>query len=117
MGDRGNIAIKDETGGQVWLYTHYDGWKLPETLRSALARRERWDDAPYLARIVFCEMVAADLGGTTGYGISTERGDENHPPLLVDVPAQTVEVNGEIQSFDQYISAPRDWDADGGITE
>ena len=68
MGDRANIVIENDAG-RIYLYTHWAGYSLPETLRSALERgKSRWDDESYLTRIIFCEMVKgseADLTGMT----------------------------------------------------
>lgn len=51
MGDRGNIAIKqdikDECGENVYIYmyTHWRGSELAEILKSALTKgKGRWDD-------------------------------------------------------------------------
>lgn len=89
MGDRGNIVIK-EGRNQVWLYTHWSGSDIEDTLKSALSKApDRRADAPYLARIVFQELVGDDHG-TTGYGISGSIGDNEHPVLVCDCDTQTV---------------------------
>ena len=85
MGERGNIAING-----VYLYTHWKGHRLKSILKSALMRgKSRWDDPPYLARIIFCEMMDGD-NGLTGYGISTEIEDNNHNAFEVDTDKQAV---------------------------
>lgn len=76
MGDRGNIVVVDGAS-KVYLYTHWNGSDLVDIARAACTRavsERRIDDGPYLARIVFCEMIGADKG-TTGFGISGEYGD------------------------------------------
>lgn len=94
MGDRACAVIKDGEDNQVYLYTHWAGSELPEVLRAALlaAKAEnRLDDGPYLARIIFCHMIAQDaepLYGCTGYGISAQPVDGRD--LFVDVTTQTV---------------------------
>ena len=70
MGDRGQVHIVD-TG--VWLYTHWGASELPDTVRSALAKKWRWDDPEYLARIIFCKMLKGEEGEETGYGIGTNQ--------------------------------------------
>ena len=85
MGDRGNIKI-----GGVYLYTHWCGSKIKGILKNALSRRERWDDEPYLARIIFCEMVKEDIGGSIGFGICDCICDNDNPVLEVDVVNQEV---------------------------
>ncbi len=79
MGDRGNIVCNG-----VFMYSHWGGYGLKEQLRNALKRgKSRWDDPSYLARIIFCEMIADDIMGTTGYGLSTSLCDNEHPILFV----------------------------------
>lgn len=93
MGDRGNISIPQGDGTSVWLYTHWTGSRLPRTLQAALRRGEdRWDDTPYLARIIFCEMITGSEGETTGFGISTSLQDNEYPLLVVDTANQQVRV-------------------------
>lgn len=88
MGDRANIVVRDawpdDLGDReaVFLYTHWNGTELPETLRRALARRECWDDPTYLARILFSEMTRGD-DSSTGYGISTRLTDNSYPLVVL----------------------------------
>jgi hypothetical protein len=96
MGDRGNIVVRGQYG-DVWLYSHYHGSELKDVLKRALARRQRWDDEAYLARIVFSEMLREGsngsltiLDGEGGFGISTFMCDNEHGILVVDVPNQKV---------------------------
>jgi len=111
MGDRGNIVIRERNGGEIYLYTHWGGSSLPLVLRSALDRsRDRWDDESYLARIIFSEMIAGDVHGTTGYGISTYRVDENHPDIVVDIAAQRVRMGVLSRSFDEYVRMDAQFD-------
>lgn len=103
MGDRGNVFVVDRYGQDdeqplrgVYLYTHWGGSELHDIVKAALARgSDRWDDGPYLARIIFCEMVAGDVHGTTGYGIALSPPDNEHAILVVDVGRQ------EIRSVDE----------------
>jgi hypothetical protein len=97
MGDRCNFVIADRVGGRVYLYSHWGGYDAPETLREALARRQRWDHPAYLARIIFCTMIANgdDLKGETGYGISTRIQDNEYPLLIVDTKAQQIRLEAE----------------------
>lgn len=93
MGDRANVVIRDGNGADVWLYTHWAGSELPGIVRAALKRgEERWTDAPYLARIVFCEMIRRDVDGLTGYGISADMCDNEHDIMVLDVDAARVKV-------------------------
>ena len=91
MGDRGNVYIlddlKEDTPG-VYLYSHWGGYELPQMVARALVRADadrqnRWDDAPYLTRIIFCEMVKGYEEETTGFGISARRCDNEYPIVVV----------------------------------
>jgi hypothetical protein len=103
MGDRANVVVK--TGDeQVCLYTHWLGGDLKEILTAALKRGEsRWDDAAYLARVIFCEMVRTDPDGTTGFGISQSIGDGDNNVFTVDVDAGTVAHNGRAVSIRSFV--------------
>lgn len=64
---------------------------MPDVLHKALLRgRERWDDYPYLARIIFCEMIRKDgLDKLTGFGITSSYGDGGYD-ITVDVENQII---------------------------
>jgi len=89
MGDRANIVLKNGDNF-VWLYSHWGGGAIPSILQTALAKHWRWDDPNYLARIIFCKMVAGVETYETGFGISAEPCDGDDRILLVDTNAQTV---------------------------
>lgn len=86
MGERSYILIKDFQS-RVYLYAH---WMTKEEcydlLRKSLARSEsRWTDGPYLARVIFSDMIRADIDGLTSFGISSVRDDGNvHYTVSVD---------------------------------
>lgn len=86
------MYVKDQhrKGQGVYLYTHWGGHELPALLQSVVKRGDRLNDAHYLARIIFCEMVGTDTEGATGYGISSEICDNEHDILEVDCEAGTV---------------------------
>ena len=91
MGDRGNIKFVGTGPSPIYFYTHYEGSELDAILRRGLDNgRNRWNDAQYLARIVFCAMVVDNVDGETGYGISTQLYDNEHPILVVDA------INGKV---------------------
>jgi hypothetical protein len=92
MGDRGNIVIRQGEHPPVVLYTHWSGYALPGTLGAALAKRQRWDDNPYLARIIFDTLTAGQQGQETGFGITTYLADNQYPILEVDPDTETVRV-------------------------
>jgi hypothetical protein len=89
MGNRSNIVIKQHDGSRVWLYGHWMGEDSINVVRDVLAQRERWNDAPYLARMLFTKMTAGDTG-STGFGISTYMNDNENPVIVLDPETQTV---------------------------
>jgi hypothetical protein len=117
MGDRGNIVIRDNYPADVrdkeavFLYGHWSGTELPEIARAALERAEgRWDDAQYLARIVFEDMIADDLGGLTGYGITTQIADNEYDLIVLrpdrQVLARVTEKEYKANGFAALDDAP-----------
>jgi hypothetical protein len=109
MGDRGNIVVQDKYGNRVYLYSHWTGSRLPEILRRALSRKQRWYDGPYLTRIIFCEMIKGHETEETGFGISSRLSDGSYALLVVDTKTQTVTIESENEktlSFEDYIKLP-----------
>jgi hypothetical protein len=103
MGEQGQIKI-----GGVYLYTHWCGDTLKETLKAALSKRWRWQDESYLARIIFCEMMKGDEEGETGFGITTYKvSDLDWPLLIVDIKNQKVieetDEGNKTWSFEDFI--------------
>jgi hypothetical protein len=104
MGDRCAVHVKeDDKDTGVYLYTHWRGGDLPEIVRKALGRRLRWDDAAYLARIIFDEMTKGQQGEETGFGISSYIPDNNYPTtIVVNCEKKTVSIDGLNWSFQEY---------------
>jgi hypothetical protein len=110
MGDRANIHIKEDVDDiGVYLYTHWRGSDLPEILKDALEKRWRWDDAPYLTRIIFDEMSNGNQGNETGFGISTMLGDGDDRIIKIIVDEQLIKINGRTWTFDEYIKDNPSW--------
>ena len=111
MGDSPSIQVKSyydeyEKDG-VYLYSHWGGKKLSLTLKKALERRERWNDSPYLTRMIFCEMLQTgdnSLNGETGFGISNALGENSYPVIVVDPDNQKVWIGETSWSFKEYIN-------------
>jgi len=104
MGDRANICFKDQ--GEIYFYTHWNGYLLNKTLANALDRgRDRWDDPPYLAGIIFSEMIKDKILEETGYGISTYIVDGKDNVLEVRPDTKMVySPNSNIQwSYEQFM--------------
>jgi hypothetical protein len=95
MGDRGNIVIEQSDNSRIYLYSHWGGSGLATDLQNALAKRWRWDDEAYLARIIFDVMTDNQHGEETGFGISTTPPDNEYPILVVNCSYQTVRLDGD----------------------
>lgn len=91
MGDRVQIAIKDGPEDRaVYLYSHSSGADAYVALQQALARRQRWEDSEYLARIIFQQLVGPEIT-EYGYGIGTARhGDIEHALPVLDCSKQRI---------------------------
>jgi hypothetical protein len=117
MGDMANVKVVDGDS-TVFLYTHWAGSALPSTLQAAMKREKSWDDGPYLARIIFQQMIGRNEG-ETGYGISSVIGDGEDRVLTVNVDKQSVTIYSEYAaninktvSFTEFIAlspSDRDW--------
>lgn len=105
MGDRANVRVNGSVDGDyVHLYTHWGASELPRDLRDALARRVRWDDPQYLARIIFCQMIGDDTRSETGFGISHEVGDGAECTLVVETLLGTVSFGKKTWSMEKFAS-------------
>lgn len=104
MGDRANIVLEQDTGSELWLYSHWAGSDMPRLLRDALGRgRARWDDEPYLGRIIFCELVQDDWKGLTGLGLTTYETDGGRRVLRVNVKRQEVRCRNQAWPFEEFV--------------
>ena len=90
MGDRANVQMRYGDHEPLYFYTHWGGDTLPHKVKAALEKRWRWEDASYLARIIFCEMVKGEEGTETGYGIAPYVCDNEHKVVVVDTKGQRV---------------------------
>lgn len=89
MGDRAQVKILPEG---VYLYTHWGGTELAQTVQTALKRQDRWDDEEYLTRIIFSTMIKNEIDGDTGYGISTSQHGDISNLVIVDTGTQQVTI-------------------------
>ena len=112
MGDRGNIFVrqrgKDPDAPNapegIYLYTLWAGDGIQGVVRAALARKERWDDAAYLTRILWDALVPADdRGKPTGYGLSLFIEDNDNEIVEVDTLTYRVVIGEKSWSFDEFI--------------
>jgi hypothetical protein len=116
MGNRANVYLHHGHELGVYLYTHWAGDDLPETVRTALDRGEaRWTDNQYLARIVFDEMLGDRHGEETGFGISAVLCDGARRIVDVDTAEQNVtlivdDARQASETFTEYVARERaDW--------
>jgi len=109
MGDRGNIVVDG-----VWMYTHWDGHGIKNVLKDALQRGVgRWDDGPYLARIVFCQLIKGEKwDDTTGYGLSTSMQDNNNPILFVEPETRMV-----YEVEEKHVERHKDYDPEKAMNK
>lgn len=109
MGDRGQVCIQfPNQTEKVYLYSHWGADNLVDIVQKALAKRWRWDDPGYLARIIFCEMVKGDENSETGFGIDTMKHFDIWRLITVDCQNQeiVVEDHGKVvqkQTFEGFI--------------
>ena len=96
MGCRGTIEIWNNAAAPkseerpVVLYTHWGAKRMLNDLVTALEKKERWNDAAYLSRMIFCQMMGDYTRGTTGYGIMTDNALDTEEEILVDIDRQEV---------------------------
>ena len=106
MGDRAQVHVvankNKEYNHDVWLYTHWGGTGLPETVASAISRGERWTDAEYLTRIIFSTMIEQEVDGELGYGIGNHQHGDVYRVITVDLDEQEVTVDGWREVPDTY---------------
>lgn len=71
MGNRACILIKQNVKDNgVFLYTHWNADSISNTIKTALKKYWRWNDAPYLTRIVFDVMTKDNHDTEIDFGIS-----------------------------------------------
>ncbi len=107
MGDRANVCIKNGERPAIFLYTHRTGKRLPALMAQGLRRgKGRWDDTPYLARILFCSLIERDVVSKTCYGIDTGPGDNQagRPILVIDPDNQTVGLAHEPTPTEPFVT-------------
>jgi hypothetical protein len=105
VGNRADLYVHEGDAPGVYLYTHWDAESLPQVVHRGMVSRNarnRWNDAPYLTRILFEELIRGRERQETGYGISAQRSDGRL--VKVDVAARTVTVGDrEPVSFEDFI--------------
>lgn len=115
MGDRANIVIEVEGQAPLYLYTHWDGYRVEQLAANGLREAMnggRLSDEVYAARIITDVFLAAHADQKhTGAGISTFPTDGMDHLVKIGLPDGTVDLAG--QSFtaaefvDRYESGSR----------
>lgn len=107
MGDRNTVVFETREGQRLFFYTHWNGLEVPFRVQRALQdAKDRWEDPPYLARVVFCSMVGGDQT-ISGFGIDTEFIDSEYSVLVVRPAKLIVELHG--QDSDEYDEPLATW--------
>jgi hypothetical protein len=89
MGDRSNIVVQEADGSRIFLYGHWMGEDSIRVAYDVLSQRVRWNDLPYLTRMLFSEMTRGASNEETGYGISTTMCDNEYPIIVLEPSSQT----------------------------
>jgi hypothetical protein len=105
MGDRGNIVFRAPES--IYLYTHWEGSRLPELcIEAVLAAKPRWGDQAYATRIALTTLIGK-VEGEHGWGVSTEVQDNEHYILEVDWINRRVNVTDEMEGLLDSVSFDR----------
>ncbi len=100
MGVRQDIKMVYGDGKKIYIYSHwFEADELKERIKKVLARKERWDDEGYLARMIFSGIIREDIDGETGYGLAPYKMGECKP-VVVNLKDKTVD--GEM--FEDFIN-------------
>jgi hypothetical protein len=104
MSDRAEIRVVNANQPDLYLYSHWRGKEIALALKDALIRgRLRWEDGPYLTRIIFCELIKKDVLGENDYGIATYNMGTDHVFIDVEPDLKRVSIGSFYWSFEQFI--------------
>lgn len=109
--DSGQVEIIGPYG-RIYLYTHDGANSLVNDVHNTLSMRQRWDDADYLAKMVFCSMVPIECRNTDrGYGIGTQLYADVNLIITLDTTTQVVMLQSATDmhckfkmSFEKFVS-------------
>lgn len=94
MGDRGHVWFReDENEDGVWVYTHDEGYRLPELVAAGLNKANgRWNDPSYLTRIVMSHLFGGYEDSLIGWGVASHEMDtsDGGRVVMVDLLKHTV---------------------------
>ena len=90
MSTRGQVCVKDKYGGDIYLYSHSDSYRLPGEVQKALAYRKQWDNGEYLARMIFEVMLERASEKEYGFGIGNREHGDIDILVIVDCEQEIV---------------------------
>lgn len=107
MGDRVQVHVIGGYNHDIWLYAHWMGNDLIDTVRTAITKKWRWNDAEYLTRIIFNEMTRGSEFQEISFGIGNYQHGDVYRVVEVDVSNQQVRLRlgdseREIESAKQH---------------
>lgn len=80
--------------GSVYLYTHDNASTLVSVVHEVLSRKQRWDDADYLTRIIFCAMIPYDKwSDDKGFGIGTQYLIDTNLLIVINVVTKHISIS------------------------
>ena len=89
--------------GRIYLYTHDHAARITNDVYSALVAQRRWDDADYLAKMIFCHMVPIECWqDDKGYGIGTQMYADINLLITVDTVKQEVIITSAVDKGFRY---------------
>lgn len=100
MGDRRMAEIQMEKGS-LFVYTHWDGSRLPEMAEEAVkVAAPRLGDEAYWVRIVVDQITKDGRDKETGFGLMLgpdceDSYNKNKPSVIIDAATGQVEVKGQ----------------------
>lgn len=91
MGDRATFVFEQGDGDGVYLYGHWAGEGMMNTLAEAISKaRPRWNDEGYATRIIISQIIGNEWTEETGWGITTYFCDSEHSVPVINFQTQTV---------------------------
>lgn len=107
--DSGQVEVISPYG-RIYLYTHDHAARLTNDVYSALVGGQRWDDADYLAKIIFCHMVPIECWqDDKGYGIGTQLYADVNLLITVDTVKQMVSITSATDKTFFYRASFKDF--------
>ena len=99
MGDRANLGIRGSDGNTIFLYLHWGGSEINETMAQAIAKAMVRDgDESYFTRIFVSSVIGLDWNRETGVGMLVNKlpssGDGYDVPVY-DYVSKEISIHSE----------------------